>query len=337
MRKSIFILITCLFSLSLFGSISTAPKRSNGLLRFLAEKKGIRNFALFSVMSNRCARYMPPGERFFCQEAIAQMINELDYDVLFLDDKARTRPNLRGDKWTPSSFVFVAFKQNLLKLLSSSKTTVYLNDLNQQLNDYARGDIAQMNIWDITLSHYKTEFLSAMVVATLFQDTSIMKLHIGYLDRMPAPRSTRFKSNKELLSRTLDSVNLILDSSEEHYRELFYPKEIQKDLNRNIYHFYVPLYLSMLINRAGIPKKQAFSAVLMLTLSYEFVTAADDFRYLFQDPTRISDVQKIKDIFGGYCGSSIGVKGVNFFRSFEVIQSAFQRSTEDGVFLLLQD
>lgn len=336
MNKMIFIIISCFLTLNLWASVpTTALKRSNGLLRFLAEKKGLRNFALYSVMNNRCTRYMSLGERAYCQQAIAQMIFDLDFDIVFLDDKSRPLP--RSEKWSPSSFVFVAFKQNLLSLLSTTKTTAYLNDLNRSLNDYARGDLSEMNIWDLTLKHYKTEYFSAMVLATLFQDTSIMKLHIGYLDRMQAPQGVNFQTNKELLSQIINTINLILDSSEDHYRELFYPKEIQKDLNRNIYHFYVPLYLSMLLNRNGIPKNKAFSAVLMLTLTYEFVTAADDYRYLFQDPTRISDVQKIKDIFGGYCGSSLGAKGPNFFKSFEAIRAAFERSTEDGVYLLLRN
>jgi hypothetical protein len=335
MNKLIFIFAACFFTANLFAYSVDSPKRGNGLLRFLAEKKGIRNLALYSVMNNRCIRYMSLGERPYCQQAIAQMIFDLDFDVVFLDEKNRPIP--KGEKWSPSSFVFVAFKQNLLGLLNSSKTTTYLNDLNQSLNDFARGDISEMNIWDLTRRHYKTDYLSAMVIATLFQDTSIMKLHVGYLDRMRSPQGLNFQTNKELLSRIINTINLILDSSEDHYRELFYPKEIQKDLNRNIYHFYVPLYLSMLLNKNGIPKGDAFSAVLMLTLSYEFVTAAEDYRYLFQDPNRITDVQKIKDIFGGYCGSSLGAKGPNFFKSFEAIRAAFERSTEDGVDLLLRN
>ena len=80
----------------------------------------------------------------------------------------------------------------------------------------------------------------------------------------------------------------------------------------------------------------AFSAALMLTLSYEFITASNDYRYLYQDPETVTLTGKLRDIFGGYCGSNIGVRGMNFNTSFQVIKESFARSTSDAVELLLR-
>jgi hypothetical protein len=163
-----------------------------------------------------------------------------------------------------------------------------------------------------------------------------MKLHLAWLERAGITGSGSFETNKELLGRVIDSINFILDSSESYYRALFYPPEIQGDLNRNIYHFYVPLFLSKSLQREGIREDLAFGAAIMLTLSYEFITSSSDYRYVYKDPEKITLVSKIKDIFGGYCGASIGVSRTNFNKSLETIRSAFERSTEDGVSLLLR-
>ncbi len=324
--------ITMLLSLFLFCSNlfavenNSALRRSNGLLRFIAEQEGLRDFALATIIGNRCGRYMDHNGKAPCQAAVKKMIEILDYDVIFSEDKT----------WNPRSFVFVAFKTNLINLLSNQKTAVYLNDLNQQLYKFLVEEKVRPNVWDITKSHYKTDYLTAMAIATLFQDTSMMKLHLAYLERANTQGNVAFQSNKELLSRVIDTINLILDSSEENYRGLFYPQEIQADLNRNIYHFYVPLFLSKSLEREGIEKQFAYTAALMLTLSYEFITSSNDYRFLLQDPERIEGVHKLKDIFGGYCGSNMGVRGMNFNKSFEVIRASFGRSTRDSVELLLK-
>jgi hypothetical protein len=308
-----------------------APDRSNKLLRFLVEQEGLRDLALRNVIGLRCTRYLPRNRELACKMAVKEMIRKLDYNIIFSDKDSRN-----DGTWTPKSFVFIAFKQNLLTLLSSKKTNEYLNDLNQQLYKFISGEKQRSNIWEITKSHYKDDYRSSMILATLFQDTSIKKLHIAYLEQANIQGSAQFHKNKELLSRVIDNINFILDTSEDLYRDLFYPSEIQKDLNRNIYHFYVPFYLAQSLKNSGLDENDAFSAVLMLTLTYEFITSSNDYRYLFEDPYRMENTGAIKDIFGGYCGSNMGTRGLKFNKNFESIKASFQRSSEDGVLLLLR-
>lgn len=310
-----------------------AAQRSNGLLQFIAEQGALRDFALSTVIGNRCNRYMSYRDRAPCKASVKKMINLLDYDIIISDKKNLPGPN---NNWTPSSFVFVAFKSHLIFLLNHPKTGPYLKDLNQQLYDYLTGSKEKLNVWDVTLDHFKTPYMAAMVMATLFQDTSLKKLHLAFLERGQISGNHHFGSNKEMVGRVIDTINLILDSSEDHYRKLFYPEEVVKHLNRNIYHFYVPLFLSMSLKREGLNAQFAYTAPLMLTLSYEFITTKNDYQYLFQDPESIHSLGKIKDIFGGYCGANIGVRGMNFNKSFEIIKEGFVRSTEDTVQLLLR-
>lgn len=329
------IIFLALFLISHLSSAKTnaASSRANGLLRFIVEQQGLRDLALSSVINNRCSRYLPELQKRPCKDAVRKMIALLDYDIIISDDKNRLP--LRDESWTPRSFVFVAFKRNLITLLSDPKTSQYLNDLNQQLYRYLAENMTRPNIWEVTKTYFKNDYATAMTMATLFQDTSPMKLHLAWLERSATQGTMVFGSNKELLSRVIDTINLILDSSEEHYRELFYPEEIQRDLNRNIYHFYVPLYLAKALVREGADANAAYQAPLFLNLTYEFVTASSDYRFLYSDPLSISSEHKLKDIYGGYCGSNIGLRGMNFTKNFEALKASFQRSTEDAVQMLL--
>ncbi len=333
MKMLIFVPVFLILLFPAHANSSTAERRANGLLQFIAEQEALRDFALSTVIGNRCNRYMSYRDRAPCKAAVKKMITLLDYDIIISDNKKLRGPN---NNWTPSSFVFVAFKGHLISLLNNQKTGPYLKDLNQQLYDYLTGQKEKLNVWDVTLAHFKTPYMAAMVMATLFQDTSLRKLHLAFLERGQISGNQYFGSNKEMVGRVIDTINLILDSSEDHYRKLFYPEEVVKHLNRNIYHFYVPLFLSMSLKREGLYTQFAFTAPLMLTLSYEFITASNDYKYLFQDPESIHSLGKIKDIFGGYCGANIGVRGMNFNKSFEIIKESFARSTEDTVHLLLR-
>ncbi|MCM2348934.1 MAG: hypothetical protein NDI69_02865 [Bacteriovoracaceae bacterium] len=333
MKTITHIFFVLIFLSTAHAGIDTAQQRSNGLLQFIASQEGLRNIALSTIIVNRCKRYMSYSDRGPCKEAVKKMIELLDYDIIISDKKI---PASRNNNWTPSSFVFVAFKTNLISLLNHPRTAAYLKDLNQQLYDFLTGAKSDLNIWDVTLKHFKSPYMTAMVMATLFQDTSIKKLHLAFLDRSSVRGSALYQSNKEMVSRVIDTINLILDVSDDNYRKIFYPKEIVPHVNRNIYHFYVPLFLSMSLNREGISPQFSYTAPLMLTLSYEFITSSNDYRYLLQDPEVITSLGKVKDIFGGYCGANIGIRGMNFYKSFEIIKESFARSTEDSVELLLR-
>jgi hypothetical protein len=333
--KKLFLVLTCL-SLSLFSASAHseslgATGRSNELLRFLAEQRIFRDLALHSILAPRCRSYEQGDEIGPCQDTLFRMIGFLDFDIILTGDA----PTPEGS-WTPRNFVFVAFKKNLISLLSSPKTQAYLVDLNRELYRFLLDERKDLSIWDFTMSHFRSEYQTSLVLAALFQDTSLMKLHLAYLERARISGPQSFENNKELLSRVIDTINLILDTSEDNYRKIFYPKEIQDNLNRNIYHFYVPLFLAQALKKAGVPALRARNATLMLTLSYEFVTSAPDYRYLYEDPMRITSLGKVKDIFGGYVGASLGVNRSQYLSNFEVIRASFERSTEDAVRLLLQ-
>ncbi len=327
------ILLAIALSFSAYGrNSSTAASRSNGLIKFLVSYPGLRNMGLYSLLATRCTRYADFGEKATCRNAVEKEIQILDIDVIYTKSAG-------AQIGTPDGFVFVAFKKSFYELLSQPRTTLFLIDLEKKLNLYFQHQLTELNIWEVALSHYKTPLEASKALAILFQDTSIKKLHLAYLDMAGMKGNKYFDENKAHLTRSIDTINLILDYSESSYRELFYPKVIQETLNRNIYHFYVPLYLSLALMKNGVDRKSAFIAPFMLTLTYEFITAADDYRYLIWDPSHLDPRKhewKMKDIYGGYSGTIFGTRNTKAPVSLEIMKQTFARSTEEAVSLLLR-
>lgn len=319
---------------------SDAPGRSSPILRFIAESRILREVGLFTLIDERCSRYMRAGDKDSCSEAVDQKITLLDFDVLMSEDK-RT-PVLLNENDT-DSFVFVAFKKDLLRLLSDQKTKAYLELVNTEMTRYLTGQKATVpSLWQLSLEFFGTQFDAARNLAVLFQDTSAVKLHLAYLELSGARGSSAsFDPNRELLTRTIDTMNMVLDASGENFQALFYPQEIQGKLHRTIYHFYVPTYLSMLLKKKGVPERFAFIAPLMLTLTYEFVTSAQDYRYLLDDPERLSltsraDQWTVGDIYGSYSGVSFGLQRTGKMVGLEALAQAFNVSSAKAVGLLTQ-
>jgi hypothetical protein len=310
-----------------------APDQSKkSLLRFIVEQDLLRNKTLSTLMDARCSRYLPFLEIQPCMSAIKKMIKLMDYDMIVVDSN-----NVAGPM--PIAFVFVAFKQKLITLLKDKKTTTYLKDLNAQLANYLHGNLENFNMWELTKKHYKDETTAAMVMAALFQDTSPIKLHLAFLDRASIQSTPVYSANMELLNDVIDSINIVINNSDS-FHEIFYPKGVQKNLNRNIYHLYVPLYLAKSLVADGVNKSSAFAATLMLTITYEFISSAQDYRYVLQDPKTFTSLDDIKDIFGGYCGSMMGTYGTSygmmFNKTFDTFRGNFERSTESAMATLLK-
>lgn len=315
------------------ASTNAALPRLNPLLKFIASIQGVQKFALYTIISNRCDRYMTELNKYPCYEAVSTEVALLDFDVLLGNDKVSP---LLYNPQDSQSYVFIAFKNNFLRLLNSQDTTVFLESINVELNRFLTGEKREVSsIWDVAVRHYRSEELAAMALAALFQDISQARLHLAYLNYSNTRGNAVFENNRELLDRVIGTVNMVLDFSEDNFRTMFYPREVKAKLNRTIYHFYVPLYLALALEKKGIQKKYAFTAPLFLTLSYEFVTAAGDLTYLLRDPESIQNVSKINDMYAGYNGANFGVKTMNVVRNFDDVQRAFNSSTRAGVLLLL--
>lgn len=307
---------------------ATAAMRSNGLLRFIAKSESMRDFGLFTVMYTRCKRYVAKSQVDACQDSVEKLIKTLDYDLLFNNKREAILVN----DFDPESFVFVAFKSKLIQLLNDAKTTAYLTMINDKLTRFMTGqDSEPANLYNASLEFYGNEKLAVTALAALFQDTSMNRLHIAWLEKSQTRASVQFVENKDLLSRIIQTINFIMDTSEANYRVMFYPPKIQKFINRNIYHFYVPYYAALTM-KSSMRAEDAVKGPLMLTLSYEFITSAADMRYLFDDPEQIS-AQSTLDIYGGYAGGRMGA-GMNFI-DLGTMDAAFKASTIKGVKSLL--
>jgi hypothetical protein len=297
-----------------------------------------RNYALYTLISARCNRYVPFPDNYFCREAVGEQIKLLDYDIYFLNQQ---QPMIKptDESWSIDSFVFVAFKAVLIDLLSDPLTGQYLEKLNRDLNDYLTGDNPNFNLWEMSLKFYKSPVLAARTIGVLFQDTSLKKLHIAYLENARIKGKKSFFINLEKLSLTIDTINLINDYSRENYKAIFYPRPLKHLTNRNIYHFYVPLYMAMKLSQEGTDRRFALLAPIMQTLSYEFITIAPDYRYLIKDPAYIEGITSsgtLRDIFTGLSGAQYAFSKVMTARDFDKMMIEFDKGTAAGVKYIVQ-
>ncbi len=319
---------------------ANALRGTNPLLRFIAEVRVLREYALYTLLENRCERYMKNSEQESCFEAVDQKITLLDFDILLGSDK---KTPVLLNKTNPTSYVFVAFKKDLLRLLSDPKTEKYLRTINEELSRYLSGQKKEVpNVWNLSVAFYGSEFEASRAIAVLFQDTSSVKLHLAYLEVSGVQGTTpSFDPNREFLGRTIDTMNMVLDANGGNFQELFYPKNLPPSLHRTIYHFFVPNYLAMALEKKGVPKRFAFIAPFMLTLTYECITASEDYRYLFDDPERLvygdaNDDWKVGDLYTGYNGALFGTKQIDRVLPLETVRRAFDVSTLLGVQTLLK-
>ena len=123
---------------------------------------------------------------------------------------------------------------------------------------------------------------------------------------------------------------------------LFYPSGFQEKRNSNLYHFYIPAYLSSRLLKMNRGVRFARLGPLMLTATYEFITAGRDKEYLLDDPARIdgstdAGLWKITDIYGGYSGAIFGLRPALKTTSFDAVRTSFTRSSRQGMELLLTE
>jgi hypothetical protein len=181
----------------------------------------------------------------------------LNFDLLSGSDKHLVE--------NPNPYIIVAFKKNLLALLNDADTQLYLNEVQNELTKFLTEEkFYDTNLWEITLKHYPSQEMAAKVIATLFQDTSPVKMHLLYLEESAIQGNANFIPNKELLARVIDTIQFITDYSGENFQKIFYPRDVSTQLNKAIYHFYVPLHLSLALKKAGVSPRYAFIAPLMM-------------------------------------------------------------------------
>lgn len=327
--RSLYCLCAIFFAFSALASTSYPKQqnRANKFFEFIAEHPALRQYAFYSLISNRCLRYMPYEVR-ACNKSVLEQIKILDFEIIFLNNK--------GIPISP--YVFVAFKKHLITMLKSPSTTTYLTALGDRLGQYQKDKRFQFNLWAMTQEYFPDPYDSAKIIATLFQDTSSAKLHLAYLEKVRLKEGSIFEKNRELLAKTIADLNLITDYSGEDFPKIFYPANLPTIFTRAIYHFYVPLYLSMELRRKGIETEFARSAPIMMTLTYEFITKAPDYRYVFQDPTYLSPKEneaKIQDIHASYISAHWGSDSRGSRLSFAALKELFYGTVKNAVFDIL--
>jgi hypothetical protein len=315
MNKQIFLalILTLSFTTSAFSQVMTT------------------RFGLQMVIKDRCGRYLKSADKDLCKKSVDAILEELDFDVKILDEASK-------------SFVFMAFQKNLVKILSQSQTHDFLKGYQAELTKYLLNHtLSPVNLWDYSVKFYSSEEKALEVIAALFQDTSERKLHLAYIHGTRDYQNESFQKNADYLGLVIDTMDQVQKSGNgEIDGLLFYPKGFQENRNVNMYHFYIPAYLTSRLMKMNRGARSARLGPLMMSVTYEFVTAGKDKEFLFDDPQKIdgstaAGLWKITDIYGGYSGGLFGLKLPSQVKDFQSVKTSFTRSSQAGMELLLRE
>jgi hypothetical protein len=325
--KMLFMILAISLSLQSFASEGAALRPNpDPFLKLIARIPGVKQLGVYTIISQRCSRYLADKlERRACHSAVEKEVELLDFDF--------------------NDVYFVAFKKHLLSLMSKSQTGDYLNKVQDELNRSLSGEKPMpKNLWQTSVEFYGDDFKAARSIAVLFQDTSIDRAHLGYLDHADIPKSKIFQENRELLERVLETMELIRSYSGNRFQEIFYPSEVRNELSHAIYHFYVPLFLAKELKKSGTKPRYAMMAPTFMSLTYEFMSVIDphSFEEFFKDPERLDPktpegASSITDILTGATGARFGVSENAKVKSYDEIGAAFSNSSAGAVKLLLNN
>ncbi|MBY0517039.1 MAG: hypothetical protein K2P81_09035 [Bacteriovoracaceae bacterium] len=300
----------------------------DNVLKFLAENPLIRNFLLQKMLNVRCERYLSLFEETQCSMALWSMIGDLDFDV-------KITQGGQGSNWRPKSFIFVAFKEQLISLLNNERTSLFLENILLKMSSWrADPNKNPFNLWDSAVSFYKSEKIAAMVLAILFQDTSVSQSHMEYLHKENVRGNAYFVKNINLLSTSLTFLSDIQRSDNAGFNKAVYPKSLAGQFNSNLYHFYVPYFLGIRLMIDGHTSKYSTIAPSILSSTYEFITTKEDMTYIYSDPERITNDWKLKDIHSGYIGARWGAGLKAGAPSLSKLKAQFSLSTKNGMELM---
>ncbi|MDA8793585.1 hypothetical protein N9N67_10070 [Bacteriovoracaceae bacterium] len=253
------------------------------------------------IINYRCERYLSGSESSLCKESVQTMISELN--VKYVNDG--------NIPWSGDlkPVAFIAFHDELIKLLSQSTTGNYLSHLKNKFSNYTKDQSPlNFNLFQETVNYFTSEKVALKNIALLFQDTSEVKAHVYYLRNVVKKKSSMFEENLNQLDQILDIFNHIFTYNRDVNLKAFFPQNFtQANDFSSIYHFYVPAYLSTKLaqnlstkNGRARAERGAFLSTFMFVLTYEMVTSGEKIskKYLVNDPPNIrGNMVKIKDLF----------------------------------------
>lgn len=295
-------LISIMFATSLFAA-NSSPK----------------NYIVYSAIKKRCRLHYSKNY-YQCKDAV--------YDMIRVMDMHYVKINNPPEKQLLNSFNFIAFKKYFIKIMHQQSTKNYLLAVNEELNKFIVQDNYPFNLWNFSLKFFNhDEFKTAGHIATLFQDTTYVQAHIQYIYSQNIKGSKLFEENMDQLTTVLNNITTTIDYPRDLFGKTFFPENFQTQMNNSIYHFYVPLFLNMILNKSlRYNKKISTIATLMLTATYEFITAGNELEYLFVDPVFLKSEYKIRDIFTSFKSGQFFLQNKNH-KAFNIFNNAFQKKT----------
>jgi hypothetical protein len=285
------------------------------------EAATLPQIVLNKSLNQRCYTYLNHHLE-ECQKANAELVNFLDFDFVAQDP-------------TIKFYDFISFKKLTIQKLSDKKTQLYLKELNFIFDKVLNHQDHDFNLWNFTLNYF-SEKESMAIMASLFQDTSDAMTHIHYLHKHQRTTDPIFLDNLKNLESILRQIQLLQVYRKKDIPHLLFPQLLHRTLSSNIYHFYVPLYLSSLLDHSQFSFHISSNVPLLFIAVYEMVSHEMKIEYLFFDPFYFRSVNGVKDLYNAYLARQFFNKhqfGLNFH---EFKKQFDENTTEDALLNIIQ-
>jgi hypothetical protein len=299
--QSGFVLILFAF---LFSVPSVADATPGGrLLKAVAQNEFLLNEAMVSTLGSRCESYLfkTPGaglwRQYRCRESAQIFKRALDQQTFRFTDAD-------GKMSTQ-----IAFRSKAMTLLSMPEVLDYLTTLNQRIElAFLTGQ--ELNLFEFTALHTKSQDTAFEWLAVLFQDNSPTQSLIRWLEENPPATWSASPELTEAIAEELIAVTDFLTSWRLGFLELpfefhLFPRHFMPESHdlRKPYHFYVPAYLSLRMVELGVEPELAQFQSYMFNYLYEIFHSESVLPKILREPSSLDAPEKALDIYAGYAGT----------------------------------
>lgn len=259
-----------------------------------AEKnQGLTQSALTLAMIPRCIESAPLA---LPLKTLTQLCTDSTITLFKALDAGSITLNLTG---RPRSFT-VAFRNDLFEVLKDRRLSDFIRELNQERDFQMLFPNSRLSVAKVAEKVYLRKADLIRVMATVFQNTSSVMAHLDWLGSQRKKMNALQRHNLEMINSFYSQMSMDRINSRVSYE--FLSSEMTKTglTPADSYHFYVPAYLFLKTYRVTKSAWSSWSAAYLFNYMYEIATSPKTRIYFLSDPTALTEIIPIRDIYAGY-------------------------------------
>lgn len=291
-------------------------------LQSLCDEPENRAACMTLLFSYRCQQYAFPVvfAGVDCPGAASTYARILDMKKLEFEQK-------QPDGSTLVYKLNIVFSTKVEEAIANPKAQAFLAFLDTALPKAFR-ERSPLDLYSVALQYAGSDAVATEWLATLFQDTSFVKMPVRYLQQRAQERGTQIQSETravQALNRILDLLEPKVLNSVDYAKFLkLYPQSAKIDLegqqNSSIYHFYPFAYAARRMSEEGEGDLYSFFLPFLMNMEYE-ARELPDSRWPMRHPKPFELTPErmwgMHDMYEGLTGALFGLDYLEDAPSFQ--------------------